>query len=83
MITDALQIHITFQVQLTMYLLVNNFYCKKEPINLHTVTFSNKLLFKLSSTTTTAKKQIRFYNNETECIAVDIFKITTVIVYSK
>ncbi len=26
---------------------VNNFYCKKEPINLSTVTFSNKLLFKL------------------------------------
>ncbi len=24
---------------------VNNFYCKKEPINLSTVTFSNKLLF--------------------------------------
>ncbi len=48
MITDALQIHITFQIQLTMYLSVKNFYCKKELINLSTVTFYNKLLFKLS-----------------------------------
>ncbi len=47
MITDALQIHITLHSK-SHSLCISSFYCKKEPINLSTVTFSDKLLFKPS-----------------------------------
>ncbi len=55
MITDALHIHITFQVPLTMYLSGNNFYCKETYPQL---LFQNKLLFRLICTDQTSLDSI-------------------------